>query len=1518
MKKVLLFSLAFAASISSWAQTFSGGSGTEADPYKITKAADFNELATEVNDNANTFTGKYFALENDITFTSDYTHTPIGKWISAKEMIRFNGVFDGKNHTLTDFTFTTASTDRFNGLFALVDTAGVIKNLTFNNPTITANLGTSLACGTVVGDSYGTVDNVHVKNGTISSTATGYRGGIVGLLRGGGYVLNSSYSGNMTSGATFAAIVGQHYGVVRNCWSDATLTATLTTQTYTGGIIGVALGTMANKDDPQVEVSNSYFYGTISSLSGNCGGIAGQVNKAKIDQCWNAGYIQSGGYTGGVIGSLISSTLTNCYNAGTVYNVSKEFVGGLVGSMTAEVAGYEIKNCLNLGKVFNSVTYRNAGCEIIGYNSTEYVPENMYFDSQMTGYGYNVGNKTTKELTSGTALDGFSTDIWTFTSGLYPRLKSFEKNELAILCATPIYLADGETHEKVTKDFTVGTGNDVEWEITGTTQAKISGGNVTVTRGDKVATAVLNAYLGNYQKRTSVDIYPSLFTGAGTETDPYIISTYKDMQTLSDATNNQSMSFNGEFFKMANDIDMQNDTSFNIISRSESFSFAGTFDGQNHSIKNWAFDNYDTNVLWNALFAYVAPAGTIKNVVIDKSCDLKYSRNGAALVSKLYGTVENCRNFADVKCRLGYTGGLVYLAMEGSKITDSYNGGNVTSADKGYLGGIAYSTYATSVVDGCQNAGDIVSGGTTCPYVGGLIGSAKGTVSNCLNTGKVSGSTNVGGIAGGTNSTTFKNVLSLGVVDYSGDKTYVGGLVGKFDTGSKYENAVFDTQITLYNNYENTGISGKLTSEIVSAAFAEGADSKWETATGMYPQLKAFKDIDGANVGTFPVAFDAADTRSQISGNATLAKAEGLTWTLAKGTYFSVDGTTLKYNGSDDSVEDTLVATYNGATKYIPIGALGTLFSGKGSAADPWLIQTSADLVKLSTTVTEKKNDFNGKYFAVTNDIDMQDVTFSPIGNATASAFNASFDGRNHAISNLTISSATADYIGLFGKLGLDAEVKNLTLKSGTIAGKNYVGGIAGYAEGSITNVVNYANVTGQKYVGGIAGDLVSATAKYDSLKNYGTIAATYASGRAGGIAGETQYASISNSENYGAVSSAKAAFGGIVGYVQHGGVYTRCANFADMEGYGPAGGIVGANYLTTTQKSDTLKIFDCYNTGDITSTYFSVGGIVGDIANYTERSIVTNVANTGNITNTKAKILDTAGGAAGIVCKGNPVIANAFNSGTITAQNSVGGIVGMIGSTSYTMKISNSVNTGSIEGYADASANVGAITGKSNKNVLLENNAYDKQMCNVEGIAKADADGAKGYTTYDLVNNFVPATGMTSTAMDNATDFHQESVYPYPTALAADSAVLVAAVPLYLDAADTRYDVTKAFRVATPSEAYAWTMPDVFTKSGYNVAVKEGTAGDYEVTVGYGSFSRVYKLKLDVPTGIEKALAGEGAGLQLTNGGIALPAGQYAVHNLSGTLLKSGNAAGGETISLPAGLYVVRAAGAATKVVIK
>lgn len=131
---------------------------------------------------------------------------------------------------------------------------------------------------------------------------------------------------------------------------------------------------------------------------------------------------------------------------------------------------------------------------------------------------------------------------------------------------------------------------------------------------------------------------------------------------------------------------------------------------------------------------------------------------------------------------------------------------------------------------------------------------------------------------------------------------------------------------------------------------------------------------------------------------------------------------------------------------------------GDGSEANPYQISTPEQLVAI------KNLDTTGVYFVMTNDIDLDpnlpgNQVFSSAIISSDVAFEGVFGGNEHVIRNMQIIDETEgiSFLGLFGKIGPDGIVKNLTISDYDIRVQvrghfGFAGSLAGQNLGIIIN----------------------------------------------------------------------------------------------------------------------------------------------------------------------------------------------------------------------------------------------------------------------------------------------------------------------------------------------------------------------------------------------------------------------------------------------------------------------------------
>ena len=264
--------------------------------------------------------------------------------------------------------------------------------------------------------------------------------------------------------------------------------------------------------------------------------------------------------------------------------------------------------------------------------------------------------------------------------------------------------------------------------------------------------------------------------------------------------------------------------------------------------------------------------------------------------------------------------------------------------------------------------------------------------------------------------------------------------------------------------------------------------------------------------------------------------------------------------------------------------------AGEGTQDNPFQIETAAELAYFAKNVNAG-NWYDGEYIVLKNDLDLNNQEWTPIGNARK-PFKGNFDGNNHTVTGMKISSAL-DCVGLFGgctRHNVDSAIKNITVKNSDIHGEKFVGAIVGRAEEiNIENCRSIGNtINGETDVGGICGKIGGYSGGkvsqcYNSSKVTG-------GGRVGGIAGMGSIAE--NCLNTGEITiigkAYRSAGGGIFGIFDDttaSASITACVNLGKVSGGESFGGIVGK-----TETSSTGHISNCYYNMDAITGGFDAG----------------------------------------------------------------------------------------------------------------------------------------------------------------------------------------------------------------------------------------------------------------------------------------------------------------------------------------
>jgi len=128
------------------------------------------------------------------------------------------------------------------------------------------------------------------------------------------------------------------------------------------------------------------------------------------------------------------------------------------------------------------------------------------------------------------------------------------------------------------------------------------------------------------------------------------------------------------------------------------------------------------------------------------------------------------------------------------------------------------------------------------------------------------------------------------------------------------------------------------------------------------------------------------------------------------------------------------------------------------------------------------RNNLGGRYILM-NNLDSTTAGYMELASETANGgkgwepigtsddqFTGSFDGQGYEIKDLFIIRSDEDYVGLFGEVGQEGLTKDIGVVNVTVTGHDYVGGLVGHSDGTVSNSYSTGSVNGTEHVGGLVG----------------------------------------------------------------------------------------------------------------------------------------------------------------------------------------------------------------------------------------------------------------------------------------------------------------------------------------------------------------------------------------------------------------------------------------------------------------
>ena len=759
-----------------------------------------------------------------------------------------------------------------------------------------------------------------------------------------------------------------------------------------------------------------------------------------------------------------------------------------------------------------------------------------------------------------------------------------------------------------------------------------------------------------------------------------------------DGTLVNSVNFSGKTIYLANDVDVSG-YEWIAIGYSDGYTptaFAGTFDGKGHTV-TLTLDTIGQSYV--GFFGYVT--GTVKNLTVDGSVKADSTgSNGighaAGVVAYLAGgTVKMCVNRASVttdKCC--YTAGIVG-GSENGKIKNCRNTGEISSTYEstgGHAAGIA--NEAESVTQ-CWNEGDIelktVKGKSANSRVAGVATGAP--VLNSANFGKVSGPTwaETGVSIGGVGTTAVSNSYNLGTVTGAAGKTYniSGGTVvnsyyadiaGK--TGIYVKDSAGITDADKSQSITITEVDGKKAYKVGNVELVDVLNGACKNISGALEWINKQEapnnpvhitrwdgSFEPGVKGVITLVYDpnggegAAVTEQQRvegdTGSFTIKSDTELGFKHENGTFLgwskTAGGEVAFKLKNDGSITPASVSVKKDETLTL-YAVWSPIWAGSGTEAAPYEILDVGKLTALQTQVNENGFSYSGKWFRLTNNIDLNNEPWTPIGVDTGHPFSGSLDGGGKSISGLNVNTST-QYAGLFGAVG-EIAVQSLTLQDGSVictGATSWCGGLAG--NGSLllsdVHIVNMA-ISGDG-IGGTGGILGGGYASMTACSNTGgSVSGRYAGGLTGKGFTESDFTFLECSNS--AAVTGRLYAGGMTGCNKSASAkFTNCSNVGSISGGERANGIaaMGGSFIA------------CINAGTVNSSGGQANGITGAAAD------ITQCGNTGTVN----------GGIAAGIARHAMRIEKCYNTGKISATAGNAAAYGIAGSVRWYIKNSFTYN---------------------------------------------------------------------------------------------------------------------------------------------------------------------------------------------------------------------------------------------------
>lgn len=353
--------------------------------------------------------------------------------------------------------------------------------------------------------------------------------------------------------------------------------------------------------------------------------------------------------------------------------------------------------------------------------------------------------------------------------------------------------------------------------------------------------------------------------GNGTPDDPYRISTAQDLFALADAVNKKGMSYEDQYFRLTNDIDLETDANHpwtpigNNVS-TEGRQFLGSFDGGGYTVRGLYVEG---------TYGYAGLFGVVGN---------SYQTTTTA-------EVKNLRVKGEVFVeRVFCAGGVAGFVGYGAKITDcSFQGTVKTTVDNrattGYTGGIAGYNFGT--ISKCTVSNSAVSGTNESAeadndvYVAGIVAANNtgGTISECA----------------------VNNSTITGTNENKASQNLVGGIAADNIVGTIEECKVTGGRVSTFGSMEVSSVGG-------IAGCSDGTVTECSNSSS----------VEGTNILRDPENVPGFGSGGVVGCNKHLVERCSNTGSVTG--HGSFTGGVVGYNTTNSTTDGTISASHNTGT----------------------------------------------------------------------------------------------------------------------------------------------------------------------------------------------------------------------------------------------------------------------------------------------------------------------------------------------------------------------------------------------------------------------------------------------------------------------------------------------------------------------------------------------------------------------------------------------------------------------------